>query len=306
MTFAHPWLLILLVIPLALAVVLHRRDGRRIPLPFDHQPHVRRRWLGFLLHSARLLPVGLLATAIAILAGPRVYEQPRDEREMTNIQFCLDVSGSMTATYGGGSATRYDAAMEALNEFISYRKGDAFGLTAFGSSILDWIPLTTDVSAFRCAPPFLRPENLPPWFGGTMIGLALRSAEKTLTSREEGDRMVVLMTDGDSFDLGDGQDVAIAESLKANGITVFVIHIADGSPSDSVSVITSITGGEVFGAGDPDALRAVFARIDQMKKAPLRRVKPDPVDNFAPFSIAGLSLGGLYLLSLFGLRHTPW
>lgn len=304
MTFAHPWLLVLLAAPLALAVVLHRRDGRRIPVPFDHQPHLRRRWLSFLLHAVRLLPVALLGIAILILAGPRVYEQPRDEREMTNIQFCLDVSGSMVISYGG--ETRYDAAMGALNEFISYRKGDAFGLTAFGSSVLDWIPLTTDVSAFHCAPPFLRPENLPPWFGGTMIGMALKSAEKTLVSREEGDRMIVLITDGDSFDLGNGRDVAIAESLKANGITVFMVHVAEGSPSDSVAVIASITGGEVFGAGDPGALRAVFARIDEMKKAPLKRVKPDPVDFFAPFSIAGLSLGGLYLFSLFGLRSTPW
>ena len=55
-----------------------------------------------------------------------------------------------------------------------------------------------------------------------------------------------------------------------------------------------------------EALEAVFARIDQMRKAPLKRVKPDPIDYFQPFAITGLSLGGLYLLSLFGLRYTPW
>jgi Ca-activated chloride channel family protein len=304
MTFAYPWLLVLLLVPIGIAVIMHGRSGRRIPVPFDHQPLRRRRMLGFFLRCTEILPLTLLVIGICILAGPRRYEQPRDEREMTNIQFCLDVSGSMTATYG--SATRYDAAMEAVNGFISYRKGDAFGLTVFGSAVLNWIPLTSDVSAFRCAPPFLRPEVLPPWFGGTMIGMALKSAEKTLISREEGDRMIVLMTDGFSFDLSNGQDVAIAESLKANGISVYVVHVAEGTPSDEVSVIASITGGEVFGADDPAALQAVFARIDQMRKAPLKRVKPDPLDYFQPFSIVGLSLGGLYLLSLFGLRHTPW
>ena len=304
MIFAYPWLLILLLIPIGTGVVMHKRGGRRIPLPFDHQPLPRRRLLGFFLRCAELLPLVLLAIGILILAGPRKYEQPRDEREMTNIQFCLDVSGSMNAKYGG--ATRYDAAMEGVNQFISYRKGDAFGLTVFGSAVLNWIPLTSDVSAFRCAPPFLRPEVLPPWFGGTMIGMALKSAEKTLISREQGDRMIVLMSDGYSFDLENGQDVAIAESLKANGIAVYVVHVAEGTPPDSVSVISSITGGEVFGAGDPGALEAVFARIDQMRKAPLKRVKPDPIDYFQPFAITGLSLGGLYLLSLFGLRSTPW
>ena len=304
MTFAHPWLLALLVLPVGLAVFLWKRSGRRIPLPFDHQPLPRARMLGFLLRSAELLPILLAMLAIAILAGPRRFEQPRSEREMTNILFCLDVSGSMMAQFG--SSTRYDAAMDAVNDFISFRKGDAFGLTVFGSSVLNWVPLTNDVSAFKCAPPFLRPEKLPPWFGGTMIGMALREAEKTMLSSTSGDRMIVLFTDGESFDLENGVDVAIAQSLKANGIKVYDIHVAEGGAPDSVAVIASMTGGEVFTAGDPGALKAVFAKIDEMQKAPLKRVTPDPIDFFEPFAIAGLCLGGLYLFTLFGLRHTPW
>ena len=304
MTFAHSWVLVALLIPIALLVRQFRDPGFRIPLPFDHRPIRRRRFIAFLLGSFGAVPPLLLAVVVVILAGPRRFEQPRSVREMTNIQFCLDVSGSMMATYG--EATRYDAAMEALNSFISHREGDAFGLTIFGSSVLNWVPLTSDVSAFRCAPPFLRPEVLPPWFGGTMIGMALRSAEKVLTSREEGDRMVVLITDGASYDLSNGQDMKIAQSLKDNGIVVFAIHIAEGAPSDSVGAITMVTGGEVFSAGDPGALDAVFGRIDEMRKAPLKRVTPDPVDFYQPFALAGLGLVGLHLISLFGIRPTPW
>ena len=304
MTFAHPWLLALLLLPLGLAVFLWKRGGRRVPLPFDHQPLRRARLIGFMVRAADLLPVLLFAVAIAILAGPRRFEQPRSEREMTNILFCLDVSGSMTAPFG--SSTRYDAAMGAVNDFISFRKGDAFGLMVFGSSVLNWVPLTNDVSAFKCAPPFLRPEKLYHIGGGTMIGMALREAEKNLLYSATGDRMIVLFTDGESFDLSDGKDVEIANSLKANGIKVYDVHVAEGGIPDSVSVIASITGGEVFQAGDPESLKAIFARIDEMQKAPLKRVTPDPIDFFQPFAIAGLSLGGLYLLTLFGLRHTPW
>ena len=71
-------------------------------------------------------------------------------------------------------------------------------------------------------------------------------------------------------------------------------------------MIASMTGGEVFNAGDPASLKAVFAKIDEMQKAPIKRVTPDPVDFFQPFALAGLSLGALYLLTLFGLRYTPW
>lgn len=305
MLFARPILLLLLVIPAFLLVMHWRLKARAIPLPFDHRKLPRRSFLSFTLDFAASLPVILLAVIIVILAGPRRFEQPENEREMTNIQFCLDVSGSMNASFG--PATRYDGAMNAMNEFLTYRKGDSFGLMVFGGHFLQWIPLTTDVSAFECALPFLRPTNLPKWFhGGTFIGKALRQSEKVLLSADEGDRMIVLFSDGASFDLRNGQDLAVAQSLKDNNITVYAIHVAEGAPPAEVAVIASVTGGEVFSAGDPKSLVAVFQRIDAMQQAPIKRLTPDPVDNFKPFAIAGLSLTGLWLLSLFGFRYTPW
>ena len=46
-----------------------------------------------------------------------------------------------------------------------------------------------------------------------MIGLALRHCSDTLSEREEGDRMIILVSDGQSFDLSGGQDEVIAEEL---------------------------------------------------------------------------------------------
>ncbi len=135
--------------------------------------------------------------------------------------------------------------------------------------------------------------------------MALKAAEKTMLAGDTGDRMIVLFTDGESFDLENGQDVEIANGLKANGIKVYAIHVAEGGMPDTVGVIASITGGEVFSAGDPAALKSIFARIDEMQKAPLKRVMPDPIDFYQPLSLAGLGIGALYLLTLFGLRHTP-
>lgn len=290
--------------PIGFLVFQWRHKGHAVPLPSDHHPHRRRRFLTFLLGLTGSLPALLLALAILLLAGPRKFEQPRSAREMTNIQFCIDVSGSMTAPFGDGD--RYDAAMAAVNSFIDYRKGDSFGLSIFGNSVLHWIPLTSDVSAFRCAPPFLHPSKLPGWFGGTEIGKALKACEDVLTSREEGDRMILLISDGQSMDLYNGKDVEIANSLKENGIVVYGVHVAEGAPPPEVSVIASITGGQYFSAGDPASLEAVFKQIDAMKQAPIKRLTPDPVDNFEPFLIASFIIAGLYLLSLFGLRYNPW
>ncbi|MEJ6718602.1 MAG: VWA domain-containing protein [Akkermansiaceae bacterium] len=305
MSFAHPIVLLALAIPVLLIVFQWMTRARALPLPFDHQKSPHRKWLALLLNLVNTLPYLVLATLILIAAGPRTFERPKSERELTNIMFCLDVSGSMTASFGPGD--RYDSAMESLNEFLDYRKGDAFSLMVFGGDNLRWVPLTTDVSAFRHAPPFLHPSKLPNWFnGGTFIGKALKQAEKELLTTETGDRLIILLSDGASFDLSDGNDVKIARSLADNNITVFAIHIGGGAPPAEVSVISSITGGETFAAGDPNALKAVFQRIDEMAQASLVRLTPDPVDYFRPYLITAFSLAGVYLLTLFGLRYTPW
>lgn len=305
MSFAHPLVLIALAIPILLIVFQWLTHTRPIPLPFDHQKIKNRRFLSILLNIVNTLPHLVLATLILLLAGPRTFERPKSERELTNILFCLDVSGSMMASFGPDD--RYAAAMESLNEFLDYRKGDAFSLMVFGGDNLRWVPLTTDVSAFRHAPPFLHPSKLPPWFnGGTYIGKALKNAEKELLTTETGDRMIILLSDGESFDLYDGNDVKIARSLEENNITVFAIHIGGGAPPAEVSVISSITGGQTFAAGDPDSLKAVFQQIDEMAQASLVRLTPDPVDNFKPYLITAMSIAAVYLLTLFGLRYTPW
>lgn len=305
MIFAYPYALVVLLIPLALLVFQRRVVARAVPLPFDHQSVSSAKGWAVLLGIVNSLPIVLLALVIIVLAGPRAFERPKNKRKLTNIQFVLDVSGSMTAEFGGGD--RYDAAMESLNEFLTYREGDAFSLMIFGSDNLRWVPLTTDVSAFRFAPPYLHPDKLPSWFGGgTEIGKALRQSQKYLLHATEGDRLIILLSDGYSSDLEGGNDMKIANSLKENQIGVYTIHIGEGSPPDSVSVISSITGGQTFAAGDPEALGAIFQRIDEMTKAPLERLTPDPVDNFRPYALAGLAVGGTYLLSLFGLRYNPW
>ena len=143
MSFAHPIVLIALTIPILLIVFQWIKRTRALPLPFDYQKLKDRKWLGVLLNIVNTLPYLILAALILIAAGPRAFERPKSERELTNILFCLDVSGSMVAKFGAGD--RYDAAMSSLNEFLDYRDGDAFSLMVFGGDNLRWVPLTTDV-----------------------------------------------------------------------------------------------------------------------------------------------------------------
>jgi Ca-activated chloride channel family protein len=304
MTFAHPWLLLLLIAPVLLVWWEWRRRGRPLVLPLDHSPARTRRWLERSIKTANLLPPLLLAVGIVVLAGPQRPAPPKEERVLTNIEFVLDVSGSMTTPFGDG--TRSDKAFDAIVEFTSFRKGDAFGLTIFGTEYVHWVPLTKDLTALRLAAPFLRPQKMPPHMAGTRIAHALEAVHDTLRSREEGDRMVVLISDGQSYDLNGGAAQKLGEELSRDNITVFYIHTAEGEPQEETFTVASMTGGQAFAAGDPAALREVFQRIDKMKPTRLKPSAAEHADWFWPFAVTGLGMLGLKVLALFGLRFTPW
>lgn len=304
MTFGRPEWLLLLALPVLLIVWETRRSHPRVALPFDHGEVRPARGLGRMVTTAAALPALLLAVAILIFCRPLRYDLPRQERQLTNIEFVLDVSGSMASEFGDGS--RYDAAMAAIGDFTGRRKGDAFGLTIFGNEVLRWTPLTRDLTAIRNATPFLRPELLPQHFGGTEIGKALRFSGRALPQRGEGDKLIILLSDGESADLPGSTARRIGTELAEDGIVLYAIHVGDGPAPADLHQLTRPTGGRVFAAKHPQALKTVFEHIDRMQPVKLRPGGPQQVDAFGPLAIIGLIVLGLYQATLFGLRYTPW
>lgn len=304
MTFAHPWALLLLVIPLALAWRIWKRGGGRVVLPFDHHPHAGGRWLRAAIDSAETLLPLASAVGILIAAGPTRTGEPKTRRVLTNIEFCVDISGSMMSPCGEG--TRYDASMKAIDMFLGARAGDAFGLTFFGSSVLHWAPLTTDASAIRCAVPFMKPDRVPPWYGGTEIGKALMACAEVLDERPEGDRAIVLVSDGMSADLFGGNEVRVAKTLAEKKIALWAIHVAAEEIPAEIIDLAAATGGAAFHANEPGTLGEIFTRIDGMQKTKLAKTAAETIDFFAPFSLIGLSLMGLATICSFGVRYSPW
>ena len=304
LSLERPWFLFAMVVPLTISIWIWRRRGRRIALPVDHGIRASRSVLHWLVTlSETLLPV-VLAIAVLIACIPLATGNPTTQRRLTNIEFCIDCSGSMSAKFGEGD--RYDASMKAINEFLNYREGDAFGLTFFASDVVRWCPLTRDTSAFRCALPFMKPNSQRAIGGGTMIGRALTNCRKVLEEQDNGDRMVILVSDGQSADLSNGGDAAIAKELQAAGIVMFGIHIGSPEIPGEIMNLASSTGGEAFVSGDPEALEAIFRSIDSMKPAEIETVGIEYVDYLQPFCLAGLIALCAWMLSAFGLRYTPW
>ncbi|MGC6488137.1 MAG: vWA domain-containing protein [Planctomycetota bacterium] len=305
--FSRPWLLLLLALPVLHVYWVWTRRGGRVAMPFDSDGGRRLGsgvWMRSLLALGESLPAAMFAVAVLLIALPQQLAAPKQRRALTNIQFLVDISGSMTAKFGAGS--RYDASMEAINEFLDFRDGDSFGLTFFGNNYLHWVPLTSDPSAFRNSIPFMRPETAPPGFGGTEIGKAVLGAREVLTSRSEGDRMMILITDGFSSDLSNGNEMEIAKRLKRDGIQLFAVNIQESEAPGEIVNLARTTGGEVFNPGDAAALADVFSQIDDMTKAELEQGTAELVDWFFPFCVAGLGALGVFGLFLLGWRHTPW
>jgi len=304
MAFQNLWILLFLAIPIGILVWIWWPKANRLVLPYDHGKNRPGLFWRISLDLGASLPALLLAVAIALLAGPQQFGEPKDKRSLTNIQICLDISGSMTAEWGEGS--RYDAAIKAIDDFLNYRKGDAFGLTYFGNEYLHWCPLTTDPSAVRCSFAFMRPENAPPMFGGTEIGKAIRACRQEMIKREEGDRMIVLVSDGQSFDLRGGMCEEICKEFKESNITFFAILVGGEWAQEELYTIADQTGGACFEAGDPAALGEIFKKVDKMKQAKMEKTLAESMDYFPPYCLAGVIILGLMGLTGLGMRATPW
>jgi Ca-activated chloride channel family protein len=230
-----------------------------------------------------------------------MLKQPKNARELADIQFALDVSGSMS------SENRYEMATDAIEKFITQREGDAFGLTMFGSRQIRWMPLTKDMDAIRNSLPFANPENQPLHMSGTLIGAALRFCKDNMLAESTGgDRMIILVSDGQSADIDGDEGADIAQELADEKISVYHVHVARDDVPQEVIDLAEATGGEAFQAADPESLSKVFRHIDRMRPAKFNPAGTVPMDHFRPFALAGVALLALHVAGLMGLRYTPW
>jgi Ca-activated chloride channel homolog len=312
MTFAHPQLILLLVIPVSLFFWEWVRRGQPLVMPFDHVRQRRGWFLGCLVLSANCLPATLLAAAILLLARPLTFAPPKTQRELTNIQIVMDASTSMVYnTYGPQTGeeryTRFHGAMDAVDSFLTMREGDAFGLTIFSRQYLHWVPLTKDTAAIRMAKDIIWPEMFPDEIWGyTYIARALNGAIGPLTQHGEGDRMIILITDGEGQDIGRGREREVISKLRSHGIVVFAIALNDAGFSPGLENIANETGGQAFLALTPQTLKVVFDRIDEMQKVEIHATKPEVLDYLDPFVLPIMVLLAVQVVTLFGLRFTPW
>ncbi len=224
MKFANPSFLFLIFALPVVALLLYAREKRRTvlrerfaaarlhPMIISHLSR-QRRVVGALLFLSGL--------AAAILAGARPqwgYEDRRIVSAGIDLIIAVDVSKSMLAE--DYKPNRLGRAKELLQNILWSLKGDRVGIVAFAGDAAVVCPLTADYAMAKAALQGLDTTSVSK--PGTDIGRALDVAMGALELAAQGDKVIVLLTDGEDHG---GQAVAMAEKAAKAGVRIYCIGI---------------------------------------------------------------------------------
>lgn len=327
MTFAHPWILLLLLAVPALGW-LRRRLARDSAFLYSSTQltqgvaFLRPSFAAVTLRRLRWLALALLVVA---LARP---QRPEGEARVTasgiDIVIALDLSMSMAAEdfeLQGRRANRVAAAKDVIERFIARRPNDRIGLVAFAGNAYVAAPLTLDHQFLLQSLGRLRLGLIE---DGTAIGSGLSAALNRLRDVPARSRVVILMTDGQN-NAGKVTPELAAEAARALDVKVYTIGVGTRgvAPMPQVDAfgrtryvqvevdideatlqrIAETTGGRYFRATDSRSLREIYAEIDRLEKSEVEtRQYVQFEELFGWFAVPGLVL----LLMEFVLGHTVW
>jgi Ca-activated chloride channel family protein len=328
MTFAHPWLLLLLLL-LPLAAWLKGRRGPATAFLYSSVKlatgltNPTRSRAGTFLAAMQWLALALFILALA---------QPRRDRSETkvtasgvDIVVVFDMSMSMLSEdfeMRGGRINRFEMARKVLSEFIAKRPNDRIGLVVFGTQAYIATPLTLDHDFLLSNIDRLQLGNIDG--NQTAIGSGLSTGLNRLRDLKSKSKLVILMTDGVS-NAGKISPLTAADAARALGAKVYTIGVgmrgeapmpvfmggqkvgyqpqAVDIDEDSLTEIAKRTGGKYYRADNTEKFKAIYAEIDKLEKTEATIKKYAHYDElFAWVLLPGL----LLLLAKIILEQTVW
>lgn len=280
-SFAFPWALLLLPLPLLIWRLLppHREQApalrfplfRRIVEAAATKPHQS----AVVLTRTRLqMAAAVLCWLLAVLAmarPERVGAPVEVTRAARDLVLAIDISGSMDerdfAAPDGARMQRLEGVRGVVRDFIEQREGDRMALIVFGSRAYVQAPLTEDLDTIASLLDRTEAGMAGPHTAlGDAIGLAIRTFEAS----EIEQRLLILLSDG-SDTSSRMSPVNAAEIARGKGVEIYTIAVGDPEASGEARVdvrtlkeVATRTGGESFFAGDAAALEEVYQRIDEL------------------------------------------
>ncbi|MCY4390466.1 MAG: VWA domain-containing protein [Chloroflexi bacterium] len=309
MHFADPWLLLLALLAVPLAIARWRRTAPVIAVPFalglDNAA------VGWRVRARRLLPVLRILAILLLVAGlarPRLGEaEALVPAEGVDIALAVDVSSSMASSPFSAGRSRLDSVKDVIRDFVASRENDRIGLVVFQREALPLVPLTLDRDALDTIIAGLGPDLLPE---GTGIGVGIASALSMIEESSASSRIVILLTDGrhnaDSISPVEAAEIAAALRIRVYTIGVVQEDRPTGFSMTTIDAelltfIAELTGARYFEASTPEDLAQVYDEIASLETS---RVGGE---SFARHSELGLWLvaaGAVILLGELALGRT--
>ncbi len=311
MTFAHPFLLLLLLL---LPVLAWLKGGRSAPPAFVYSSvqlvrgmqNIHRSRAGGFLNSLRWLALALFIVA---LTQPRFAKSTTEVKASgVDIVVALDMSGSMVSEdfeVGGERVNRFNMARTVLKGFIDKRPNDRIGMVLFASQAFIGTPLTLDHD-------FLH-ENLNRLEIGaieqnsTAIGDGLGTAVNRLRDLKAKSKIVILMTDGVN-NSGKLEPLLAAEAAASLKVKVYTVGIgmrgqapmpgrdmfgrkvyqmmAVDVDEDTLQKIADKTGGKYYRADNAEKFQQIYDEIDKLEKTEASAKKYTQFNELFPWFIA--------------------
>ena len=279
----------------------------------------RPRWPLLILWLAWL---GLVAAAARPQWTGEPVSLPTTGRDL---MLAVDISGSMGTEdmqLQGQFMDRLAVVKAVVTDFIGARQGDRIGLILFGANAYLQAPLTFDLASVN---QLLREAPVGIAGGKTAIGDAIGLAVKRLREHTEGERVLILLTDG-ANNAGEVPPLKAAELAGADAVRIHTIGVgADemrmpgifgvfGSqlvnPSaeldeETLAAIAAATGGRYFRARDTAQLQEIYGVIDALEPIAQDPETYRPVAALHHWPLAGawLLVCLLALLRWRGLDH---
>jgi Ca-activated chloride channel family protein len=329
LTFARPWLLLLLL-AIPLLAYLRGKRGPAAALTFSSTTTLRAIGKQSAARAGKFLRALIFAALgffVVALARPQLGKSlTQIEASGIDVMLVLDVSGSMLIkdfTIGGEEATRLDAIREVTRKFIDGRPNDRIGIIAFGGRPYMVSPMTLDHDWLLQNLDRVRIGLVE---DGTAIGSAMAVAANRLNDKESKSRVIVLLTDGEN-NAGKISPNTAAEAIKAlhihfyaigagiNGVAPVPFFTARGPLTDNdgnilyqnqpvqfneagLKEVANIAAGKFFRATDTQSLEQIYADINKLEKSTVSVKKYQQYRDLFPLCLmsgAGLLLAQLIL-----------
>ncbi|MCD9026999.1 VWA domain-containing protein [Luteimonas sp. BDR2-5] len=257
-----------------------------------------------------------LAWALLCVAAARpqqLGEPVAPPQSARDLMLAVDLSVSMgeeDMLIGRRVVDRLTAAKAVIADFLERRDGDRIGLVVFGQRAYAMTPMTRDRASVE--------QQLEDTVVGlvgreTAIGDAIGLSVKRLQQQPQGQRVLILLTDGVN---NAGQLSPLKAAELARDADVRVHTIAFGSDEGALSVfgfrmplggepmideavlreIADMTGGRAFRARDTAELAGIYAEIDRLEPVELPGPQLRPRIERYPVPLAAAAVVALLAL----------